>query len=180
MVASPLDFWKVVLKSFIISNSSVTSSLLLLWKYFSEMAQDSSFAVVTLSEFLCWQATSVEDSCYRFRVSRKELNFFFGRGSLVEKHNVTIFLGTTDEDNEKLKVDVETVADQPFLLSEVIFFIVSFLRRFHPIRQKMDHVEYLIAVINVIYSGNLIFNFWIHQLIEYVLTSLTIWKKQYF
>lgn len=92
----------------------------------------------------------------------------------MEKHNVTIFLGTTDEDNEKLKVDVETVADQPFLLSEVIFFIVSCLRRFHPIRQKMDHAEYLIAVINVIYSGNLIFNFWIHQLIEHVLTSLTI------
>lgn len=64
----------------------------------------------------------------------------------MEKLNVTLFLGTTDEDNEKLKVDVETVADQPFLLTEVIFFIVSFLRRFHPIRQKMDHFEYLIAL----------------------------------
>ena len=56
-----------------------------------------------------------------------ELNFFFTRGSLVEKHNVTIFLGTTDEDNEKLKVDVETVVDQPFSLSEVNFLILSFV-----------------------------------------------------
>ena len=45
----------------------------------------------------------------------------------MEKHNVTIFLGTTDEDNEKLKVDVETVVDQPFSLSEVNFLILSFV-----------------------------------------------------
>ena len=104
--------------------------------------------IATLSEFLCWPVTSVDGIWHRFKASKMELNFFFTRGSLVEKHNVTIFLGTTDEDNEKLKVDVETVVDQPFSLSEVNFLILSFVCWFHPIRQKMDHFGYPIAVIN--------------------------------
>ena len=100
------------------------------------------FRVLVLTSNLCYGIW------HRFKASKMELNFFFTRGSLVEKHNVTIFLGTTDEDNEKLKVDVETVVDQPFSLSEVNFLILSFVCWFHPIRQKMDHFGYQIAVIN--------------------------------